>query len=85
MGCNKHPWVPWVLVPEARLSSSPSFNTSLLQLVQFLGELVFIFPLFLLIPLWRGGFEASSRPSQVRKCHCPPACAVIRAGWWEGH
>lgn len=42
---------------------------------------MFIFPLSPLIPLWRGGFEASSHPGrygQVRKCHCPPA--VIRAG-----
>lgn len=34
-------------------------------------------------PIVEGGFEASSRPGrygQVRKCHCPPARAVIRAG-----
>lgn len=29
-GCKQHPWIP---VPEDRLSSSPSFNTSLLRLV----------------------------------------------------
>lgn len=53
---------------EARLSSSPSFNTSLLQLVPDFRRISVYLPPVPIDPIVERGFEASSVPAGMARC-----------------
>jgi len=71
-------------MPEARLSSSPSFNASLLKPVPDLRRIGVYLPPVPIDPIVEGGFEAGSVPAGTARCGSVivPLPAVIRAGRW---